>query len=354
MAKRKGIPLVVNYVAVWTVVTIVLLLLVEGAASWALAFRATAFRDAGEFHTRYDSLLGWSSTPGKVIANAYGPGVDIRINSGGFRGKEVTAESPQEGVRIVCSGDSFTFGQGVGNGEDWCHVMSELSGAVEGVNMGQPGYGVDQAYLWYVRDGLALDPDLHFLAFVSGDFWRMLSPLKDGVGKPILQVSGDSLVTRNVPVPYLRHSIGRVIGRAELRLVRLGSGLLTRIASPPPPPGIELLQPIVSLLFHELREVNSRKGIATVLVYLPTENDIFQDVPVARMARSIADSLEVPFVDLTPQFRALLAHQAAQMFLSDGHYSASGHRLVAELLTAKLREVPDLSELLKPVAPPGA
>lgn len=127
-------------------------------------------------------------------------------------------------------------------------------------------------------------------------------------------MSGDSLVTRNVPVPYLRHSIGRVIGRAELRLVRLGSGLLTRIASPPSLPGIELLQPIVSLLFHELREVNSRKGIATVLVYLPTENDIFQDVPVARMARSIADSLEVPFVDLTPQFRALLAHSSAPNF----------------------------------------
>ena len=245
MAKRKGIPGVVTYVSMWAISTIVLLLLVEGAASWALAVRATAFRDAGELHTRYDSLLGWSSTPGKVVANAFGPGVDIRINSGGFRGEEVTAESPQGRVRIVCSGDSFTFGEGVGNGEDWCHVMSELSESVEVVNMGQPGYGVDQAYLWYLRDGVALDPDLHLLAFVSGDFTRMRSPLRYGSGKPVLQVSGDSLGTRNVPVPYARHAIGRLIEKAELRSVRLGSGLLTRIASlrstPPPPPQIEIL-----------------------------------------------------------------------------------------------------------------
>ncbi len=112
------------------------------------------------------------------------------------------------------------------------------------------------------------------------------------------------------------------------------------------------MQPIVSRLFDELREVNAREGIATILVYLPTEGDILRNHPMAPMARSIADSLEVTFVDLTPQLRNLPAHQAAQMFLSDGHYNASGHRWVAELLTARLREVPDLRELLEPVGPP--
>ena len=94
--------------------------------------------------------------------------------------------------------------------------MSELSETVESVNMGQPGYGVDQAYLWYLRDGVALDPDLHLLAFVGGDFTRMLTRLRNGAGKPVLQVSGDSLETRNVPVPYAKHAIGRLIERATV------------------------------------------------------------------------------------------------------------------------------------------
>ena len=39
----------------------------------------------------------------------------------------------------------------------------------ETINMGQVGYGVDQAFLWYRRDADDLDVDVQFLAFIPND-----------------------------------------------------------------------------------------------------------------------------------------------------------------------------------------
>jgi hypothetical protein len=322
MGKGKCIPSFVAYPAVWAVIVMGLLVLIEGAASWALAVRSVAFREPVDLHTRYGSLRGWSSAPGKVVERAYGSGAAIRINSLGFSGEEVTHDVPEGRVRVVCSGDSFTFGEGVGNGQDWCHRLSELNEDVEPVNMGQSGYGIDQAYLWYSRDGVPLNPDVHVFAFVSGDFHRMLTSVRYGVGKPVLRVAANGLETRNVPVPRLRHTMGRAVDRADLRLVRLGSGFRHRLASPrSTTPQVEIIRPLASLLFQHLRDINSRDEVATLFVYLPTQLDLDEDPPVRDMARALTDELGVSFVDLTPLLRALPARQAAQMFLPDGHYN---------------------------------
>jgi hypothetical protein len=39
--------------------------------------------------------------------------------------------------------------------------------------MGQGGHGVDQAYLWYKRDGVKLKHDFLLFAFITLDFQRM-------------------------------------------------------------------------------------------------------------------------------------------------------------------------------------
>lgn len=346
MRHGKRIPALVLYPVAWSLLILVLLVLIEGAASWALAVRSVAFGDPSDRHTRYDSLLGWSSEPGRIVEQAYGPGAPVRINSLGFRGEEIDPVTREGRVRMVCSGDSFTFGEGVGNGRDWCHVLARLNESLEPVNMGQPGYGVDQAYLWYMRDGLPLNPDVHVFAFVEGGFTRMLTAVRYGAGKPILRVSGGQLEVGNVPVPRLRHTIGRAIERAELRLVRLGSGLRRRLAKYGNTNAVEAVPPVASLLFDRLRDVNERQGIATILVYLPTEVDLRKPSGMLEMVESLAADLGLNLVDLTPALRVLPAHEAAGMFLADGHYSVEGNRWVAEVLSKRLRAlgVPGVSQ----------
>ena len=44
------------------------------------------------------------------------------------------------------------YNDGVGNDDVWCKLLESIDNRIETVNLGQGGYGVDQAYLWYKRN----------------------------------------------------------------------------------------------------------------------------------------------------------------------------------------------------------
>ena len=184
---------------------IVLLLVVEGGSSLLLFFyelpQTSGLKMAERLHTRYDSDLGWVNIPGKNVPDMYGAGKNVRINSQGFRNNtDIAATIPQGKVRMICSGDSFTFGYGVDNDEAWCSLLGRRNG-IETVNMGQGGYGPDQAYLWYLKDGKRLQHNIQIFAVVAPDLVRMLDNNLLGYGKPVFAIENDRLVTKNVPVP---------------------------------------------------------------------------------------------------------------------------------------------------------
>ena len=150
---RVGLRAVVGV----ALVCLATLIAIEGLSSLILVGRAFVDRAgplvAERRHTQYDPDLGWVNTPGVQIPDLYGPGRSLSINSQGFRGLHDTSERVAAGrLRILCSGDSFTLGYGVGDADTWCARLTALDSRLETVNMGQGGYGVDQAYLWYLRD----------------------------------------------------------------------------------------------------------------------------------------------------------------------------------------------------------
>jgi hypothetical protein len=212
---------------VWTTLKVIginvavlgmLLVGVEGLASFALLARDMRKTSglAERRHTKYDSDLGWVNGPGVHITDMYGPGVYLRTNAQGFRNDhDVDPAVPAGKFRVICSGDSFTLGFGVDNDHTWCHLLSVLDPRIEAVNMGQGGYGVDQAYLWYKRDGAKLATNLHLLAFVTEDFPRMQSDKFLGFGKPTLALEHDSLVVKNVPVPTRAYNLA--VAREQYR-----------------------------------------------------------------------------------------------------------------------------------------
>src|SRR5262244_1013414 len=180
------------------------LILIEGLASYGLlVYDLVRLRSVSERrHTKYDPDLGWVNEPDVYIPDMYGPGVYLRTNAQGFRNNhDITTAVPDGKARIICSGDSFTLGFGVDNAHTWCELLSSLEPRLETVNMGQGGYGVDQAYLWYKRDGAKFNHHVHLLAFITGDFSRMKYDSFLGYGKPVLDIENGMLVVKNVPVP---------------------------------------------------------------------------------------------------------------------------------------------------------
>jgi len=336
-------------------ITIVVFVFVEGLGSAALAIRAV-FRGGASPPTRiYDELLGWVGAPNVYIPDAWGPGTYLRTNARGFRSDtETELTVPDRMHRIVCSGDSFTWGEGVANDNSWCHLLAQMATEqVESVNLGESGYGIDQMFLRYSRDGIPLDHAIHIMAFVSGDLGRMARRVRYGTGKSILKVDDGQLVPDNVPVPRFRWQVSRALARADLRSVGLGLGILGRIFPPDTDSTVtkDSIGPVASMVFKTVHRMAAEKKVLTLFVFLPTILDLEADSPWRTWTQAVMDTLGLPFVDLTPELRNVAAGTAARFFIpqrmpAEGHYTERGNEWVAQTLYNHMTEIPGFGRLL--------
>ncbi len=118
--------------------------------------------------TRSDTL-GWvlrPSPPETIATAAYSMDLLDRINSLGFRGKEISQKKPEGSLRVLCLGDSCTYGVIVSDQDAYPAVLERLLAAklrprqVEVINGGVVGYSSLQALLLLQEKGFALQPDI--------------------------------------------------------------------------------------------------------------------------------------------------------------------------------------------------
>jgi hypothetical protein len=105
-------------------ITIGLVALLEGLVSIVQTVREIA-TNSGPGHRSLrqavpDTLLGWINKPGFREDRMFGPTGSVMINSRSMRETEEVPDSEPGTLRLICSGDSFTFGLGVANNETWC------------------------------------------------------------------------------------------------------------------------------------------------------------------------------------------------------------------------------------------
>lgn len=326
--------------------------IVEGLSSTAIAvFQMLRDQPLSE-PNRYDKSLGWISIPNTYIPNKYGPGKYVRTNARGFRNDNETAvRVPRRKLRIICSGDSFTYGDGVANDRTWCHRLSELNDRFETVNIGLSGYGVDQSYLRYLRDGITIEHSIHVFAFVQADLDRMGRLHVVRYGKPVLKLDHGVLVVDNVPVPRFRWWVSRLMERADFRSIDFVQRVLARLSPRKAATATESIGPVALKVFETVQQLSAEKNIVSVFVFLPTENNIGTDTAWHRWLVSTMNTLALPFVDLTPALRSLPASRLATFFIprrlpAVGHYTEAGNEWVAEVLYNYLTEIPRIQTLL--------
>jgi len=338
-----------------------LVLAVEGLARVALLIvEAPEARVAERMHTRYDELLGWANVPRVTLPSMYGTSTSVSITDRGFRGKVDFVNPVPDGVmRIVCSGDSFTFGYGVGDEDTWCARIGRVPG-FESVNMGQGGYGVDQMYLWYARDG-TFDHHIVLFAFIGDDFERARSPRFIIFDKPMLDLSGDSIAPINVPVSRCildakectrrRGGIGRLLDNmsAISRVVdRLGRELNWRLSRNKPltDPTSEEME-ILRRIFRSMDRRATSRGARLVGVLLPRAEDYANSTADVwrQMVGEEAEKGRWEFWDLVDPMRALQPIDAQTLFnLGDGHYTVAGNQWVASQLIERLNRLVDVDD----------
>ena len=349
-------------------IVLVLVVALEGLSSVAVVVsdaRAARLAPENFRQAKYDSLIGWMGLPNLSMHDNYGPGLRLTTNADGMRiHRPVTRTLAPGEKRIVCSGDSFAFGSGVSDDETFCAYLEQALPGVRTLNMAQRGYGIDQAYLWYKRDGAQYPHQVHLFTFIWHDFERMALTSFTGYPKSKLALKSGHLFTTNVPVPRWKGpSRGespatvladtRLMQLVERRIDQSDAAQLRRVDAQ--------VWDIAEAVFLDLAKLNRERGSSLVLVYLPAPPDLTPgayDVRRERMEKFSKKS-GIPFIDLTPEIRTVPSDSLDWLFItpnalpvvgSGGHYTASGHRWVAARLAEHLRAIPSVAGVLVPAS----
>lgn len=122
------------------------------------------------------------------------------VNEYGYRGIPVPPAPDERRVRIVVLGDSYGFGIGVPDGEEFASVLrSELGDGFDVINLSVGGYGLTQEIRRYYELGRMYRPQVVILQFCAND------PL-DNLENMVAVVEADSFAFRrtNSSVAWLK------------------------------------------------------------------------------------------------------------------------------------------------------
>lgn len=299
-------------------------------------------------YMKYDEQIGWTAEPGSTKHHKdAGMGFDVvyHINSEGFRGPSYDLRKPAGVYRILVLGDSLGFGWGISENKNFAMLLDDKLNNVEVVNLSLSGYGTDQEYLRFLKEGVAYNPDLVIVQVTHNDFEEIMYPFFNQKPKPQFLVTEEgALKLANVPVrpvggrcqefydnslplPFKEwlgwHSYSyNLFNEKYFALKRKTS------RSPSAVPAKEVLsresrtlfKKIISQLKNKLDEIGA-KGI---IVY--SSKDLNEDGQFA--------DIDLPTVNLYPQFVEHSSKYSRELFFKDGfHWNEEGHRLVADALT---------------------
>lgn len=345
--------------------TVVALILSEGLIRLAAPKRLETIEAAG--FAQFDPWFGWTNRPLAAgptrAAGQYD--TSARINSRGLRDREIVPARTGAGVRVLCLGDSFTWGWGVGDDETYPKVLErELPGS-EGINAGVCGWGTAQELLWLEREGLAYAPDAVVLGFYLNDFADNASDSGGGYRRPTYALDGSRLVLRNVPIPEPRGGPLVALGafaRSHLLTPRLFLAAwewidrgffhgadLTPIArarllgpGPQPPPA----EAETGAILAGAKRLCDGKGIRFLVLAIPSVCQVRPSAPAPCRAQDEATyaalirlcaAERIEIVEPLGELRAAEAGGLSVFPPTAMHWNAAGHRIAAHLLARRLR-----------------
>jgi lysophospholipase L1-like esterase len=155
--------------------------LAAGIAAGEIVFRFVPFERV-KYEARYGHFSGnvvsrfLEYDPVLTFRNrraASFPDAGVQINSLGLRGPEIEIAKPPRQIRVLCLGDSCTFG-GLHPYPEIAQALLDRSapGRFEVLNAGVIGYTSLHGLEWFERELAPLRPDVVTLYFGWNDMWR--------------------------------------------------------------------------------------------------------------------------------------------------------------------------------------
>ena len=338
---------------------------------------------------QYDRTLGWKNRPyAKGTIHDWEYITYLQYNSHGMRGPDRPYEKPPDTYRILLVGDSFVDGYMVATEDRVTETLERLLNSahppkkVEVFAMGVVGYSADQKLLWLESEGWKFSPDLVVLMFFDDDVFGDGLPYYYGP-KPQFLLDGQKLVLHNVPVPeglaghhshqQARWDMDRRFpafhrwAEAHSRLYRLFIVDLRGLTPLPPfsplyrkpeTPEVRSAWNVTGALLSRMKQEADQHGSRFLVFDIPRREDVYRQEWQALASKlglrpeewdmrsvtarflSICREESLDCLDPTARFEeaAAAARQKNERLYNkyDAHWNASGNRLAAEILAARI------------------
>jgi lysophospholipase L1-like esterase len=245
----------------------------------------------------------------------------IENDSAGLRGPERTADGGADVYRILCVGDSVTFGFNVDQPDPYPRRLEALlrerhpGKRIEVLNAGVPGWSWVQGLRFVEAYGLAMQPDLVIAAHGTNDqFWQAV--ITDRERLPAAGVAASEM---RQPTLLERTSLYRLLSGWGRRWHGEASAVspACRDAAAHGESCRRVSVPDIEATIAEMREHVRAAGSELIVA-----NMDFMETPAVNGVRNAASAGGLPFVDLVAEFRRLEqadeAALAAQLGLRPG------------------------------------
>jgi hypothetical protein len=287
--------------------------------------------------------LGFEVVPSQ---QGYTIGAPARINALGFRGPEVRNGRAPGDLRVLCLGDSMTFGFAVAEEVPFPRQLERLLGELwprrrpEVINAGVQRYFTYQEVDQLRLRGLALAPDVVVLtAFTNdlglrpgGDYVRQFEKEHERVAR--------SVSRRLEPLYLLARNSALYELVKRLVLTRRDDVSMKNLLEGTPTPEDDELWRAMGAEFKVLAQLSRSHRFRLIVVALPPRELVVKDHPRSLYPKrllEICGDEGLECIDLLAAFRASLAQGVDPYLAWDNHLDDAGHRIVAVALRDKLR-----------------
>lgn len=357
-------------------INLVLLLAVEGVLRAGVGRRLVRERDSSPLeHSRQ---LHHNYIPGARFVRSPDPGddfapVQVHVNALGMRGP---VPGPKQGRRVLIVGDSTVQADEI----PFEQTVPELLNARmrphhDFVAHGMMSWSPTVEFSWLAHQGLGFQPDDVWLFVEANDFMRAsVFDMSDEVYRRGARYDGDVPIEYDVPLPRWKSRVLKVARRLELiRVLDDGFGAwgaraateeiltvprevlaLEEPRSAWPADRIAAFDGTIAVIVAMKRYLAAR-GIGLKVIVVPSPV-IWADeavglpkgwhpagaspAPLEGLEAHVASALEPAGVGIVPLRRPFAewkaSHPRERLYLpADGHWNATAHRVVADVLGAR-------------------
>jgi len=296
-----------------------------------------------------DPVLGWRVRP---LQHTHTIDKDVTTDSHGFRSPEPRAVKDSTDFRVLCLGDSHTFGNGTAQDATFsARLQARLADAmrhrtVEVMNAGTQGYDTVQEVGLFAREAPDVQPDVAVIAFYLNDLGEVLRRDIVGMVDPVTHQFHRGGLKRNTPyalIYLIKQSrvITLVSWQLRQRAARSREDENGLVLLGETPAEYARSWRIVASALARADSLSRARRIRLIVFPVPTGHEFVKDYPHEQYRSrfmALADSLGLEAFDPTPVMMSENKTFRHWFITWDGHINSATHDLISRMLAARILE----------------